>query len=87
MEKDQLYESVKELTLMLIYLTSWKEKEFNEEYRRSWKGYDFGVLNELIDEELLFGSRKSKSVYIDENGIKAAKKLLIKYGINGDAKK
>jgi len=87
MEKDQLYESVKELTLMLIYLTSWKEKEFNEEYRRSWKGYDFDVLNELIDEELIFGSRKSKSVYIDENGIKAAKKLLIKYGINGDVKK
>jgi len=84
MEKDQLYENVKELTLMLIYLTSWKEKEFNEEYRRSWKGYDFGVLNELIDEELLFGSRKSKSVYIDENGIEAAKKLLTKYGINGD---
>jgi len=84
MEKDPIYESVKELTLMLIYLTSWKEKEFNEEYRRSWKGYDFGVLNELIDEELIFGSRKSKSVYIDENGIKAAKNLLIKYGINGD---
>jgi len=84
MEKDQLYESVKELTLMLIYLTSWKEKEFNEEYRRSWKGYDFDVLNELIDEELIFGNRKYKSVYIDENGIKEAKKLLIKYGINGD---
>ena len=74
-------DKIKELTLMLLYLTSWEEKEFNGEYRRSWKGYDFDVLNALMDDEMISGNRKSKSVYIEKEGIKKARQLLQKYGI------
>ncbi|MCQ2009641.1 DUF6429 family protein [Sporolactobacillus sp. STSJ-5] len=73
----------KDLTLMLLYLTSWEEKEYGETYRRSWKGYDFDLLNELGDEKLISGSNKSKSVYLSEKGVEAAKRLLKNYGMSG----
>ncbi len=37
MDKNQLNEKLKELTLMLLYLNSWEENEFGMKYRRSWK--------------------------------------------------
>ena len=54
MDKD----TVKDLTLMLMYLTSWEENlvpelhekpdhpGFRPQIRRTWKGYDFGILND-----------------------------------------
>lgn len=48
-------EQIKELTLLLLYLTSWKEKDpFGDEYMRAWKGYDFDILNKLQDEKLIY---------------------------------
>ncbi len=75
-------EKLKELTLLLLYLTSWKEDELPIEMRRSWKGYPFDVLNELSDEDFIRGSIRSKSVYLTEAGIKEAKALMKKYQIN-----
>lgn len=72
-------EKIKELTLLLLYLTSWKENDLPEEMRRSWKGYPFEVLNEFTKKDLIRGSLRSKSVYLTENGIKEAKVLLRKY--------
>jgi hypothetical protein len=72
-------EKIKELTLLLLYLTSWKENELPGEMRRSWKGYPFEVLNELTNQDLIRGSVKSKSVYLTEDGIKEAQVLLRKY--------
>ncbi|HCX51831.1 MAG TPA: transposase [Bacillus sp. (in: Bacteria)] len=72
-------EKIKELTLLLLYLTSWKEHDFPDELRRSWKGYPFDVLNELTDEDLIRGGIRSKSVYLTETGVNEAKKLLKKY--------
>ena len=80
MASGELHNKLKELTLLMLYLTSWEENEFGIKYRRSWKGYDFGILNELSDEGLIGGSHKSKSVSIGEDGIKKAKELLKKYG-------
>ena len=40
-------EQIEELTLLLLYLTSWTEKEPYGEYQRAWKGYDFDILNKL----------------------------------------
>lgn len=76
-----IQDTVKELTLMLLYLTAWKEKEFGFEHLRSWKGYDFDILNELTDENLIAGSYRSKSVAITQEGEETAKELLKKYGI------
>jgi hypothetical protein len=57
--------------LLLLYLTCWKEKEV----QRSWKGYDFDVLNKLEEGGLIAQSKAAKSVYLTEEGIKAAKEL------------
>lgn len=72
-------EKIKELTLLLLYLTSWKEKDISGEWNRSWKGYPFETLNELMDEDMIRGSYRSKSVYITEDGVKNAKELMEKY--------
>lgn len=76
-----MQDKIKELTLMLLYLTSWKERGLNEQCPRSWKGYDFEVLNELSDSDLIIDGRKSKSVYLTEDGVAEAKKLLASYGM------
>ena len=79
---EKVEEKIKELTLLLLYLTSWNESDLPGEMRRSWKGYPFEALNELTDEDLIRGSTRSKSVYLTEAGIKEAKDLVKKYQIN-----
>lgn len=74
-------EKIKEMTLMLLYLTSWEENESIAKCRRSWKGYDFDVLNELAEDNFINDGLRSKSVIINDAGIAAAKKLLNEYDI------
>jgi hypothetical protein len=71
---------IKELTLLLLYLTSWEENDvLSEKVRRSWKGYPFEILDELNEEKLIFGNKRAKSVYFTEEGIKKAEELKKKY--------
>ena len=73
-------QKVKELTLLLLWLTSWEEEDISKEkIIRSWKGYDFDILNELLKDELISDSRKSKLVCLTDEGIKRAEKLEGKY--------
>lgn len=83
-EVQKMDQQIKELTLLLLYITSWEDMELKSlgEFRRSWKGYDFTVLNELTDEDFIVGSKKAKSVYLTEDGIKKAKDLMKKYQID-----
>lgn len=64
-------EQITKLTLLLLYLTSWKDNEV----QRSWKGYDFDILNKLEEDGLIAQRKKARSVYLTEEGIKAAKEL------------
>lgn len=89
MDKD----TVKDLTLMLMYLTSWEENlvpelhekpdrlDFRPQIRRTWKGYDFGILNELTDEGLVNARNRSKSASFTDEGAAKALELLMQYGI------
>ena len=74
-------QAVKELTMMLLYLTSWTERG-PYSILQSWKGYDFDILNEMEEEGLISGSVRAKSVVLSEDGIRAAKELLQKYGLD-----
>ncbi|QOR34849.1 transposase [Clostridium sp. 'deep sea'] len=74
-------DKVKELTLMLLYLTSWQENEYGFKYTRSWKGYNFNILDKLYEQDYIAGSKRAKSVGITEEGIEKARQLLKKYGI------
>ena len=80
--------NIKELTLLLLYLTSWEEKGYGYDdngrldevkIKRSWKGYPFEILDELENDGYIHQSKKSKSVTISKNGEKIAKKLIEKY--------
>ncbi len=80
--------AVEELTLMLMYLNRFTDaRSYNpDEDLFAWKGYDFDVINALDDkDDIRQGSRRSKSVYITEQGVKKAKALLEKYNIRAIA--
>lgn len=70
-------QQIEELTLLLLYLTSWDESKKDDPIPliRSWKGYDFNVINSLADKGLIFGSKRAKSVYFTEKGIKLAEEI------------
>lgn len=72
-------ETIKELTLLLIYLTSWKEDTNLTKVQRSWKGYPFDVLDELNEEGYIDGNKRAKSVYLTEEGLGKVKELMKKY--------
>jgi hypothetical protein len=75
--KDQ----IDELTLLLLYLTSFADDYGLGEGKRSWKGYPFESLNELNENKYIVGSKRSKSVHLTEDGIKQAQELMKKYNI------
>ena len=89
MDKD----TVKDLTLMLMYLTSWEESlvpgirkkpdraGIYPKARICWKGYDFGILNELTDAGLVNAGGRSKSASFTDEGTAKALELLMQYGI------
>ena len=78
---DKLRGQIKDLTLILLYLNSWIEHDLGQEYRRSWKGYDFDDLNKLAEEGYVSEDRRSKSVVLYEEGIEKANALFMEYGI------
>ncbi len=86
-------DTIKELTLMLMYLTSWEESlvsglrrkpdraSIYPKARICWKGYDFDILNELTDEGLVNAGGRSKSASFTDEGEAKALELLKQYGI------
>ena len=89
-------DTIKDLTLMLMYLTSWEESLVPSLRKKSdctgiypkvrlcWKGYDFDILNELTDEGLVNAGGRSKSASFNAEGEEKARELLKAYGIELD---
>ena len=86
-------DTVKDMTLMLMYLTSWQESlapsvrkktDYASIYPKAricWKGYDFDILNKLTDEGLVNARGRSKSASFTDEGEAKALELLKRYGI------
>lgn len=82
-------QNIEELTLLLMYLTSWEEESLyydennnlnKDLLKKTWKGYSFDAINELTDKGYLFPSKyKNKSVTLTKKGEMLAKKLMEKY--------
>lgn len=90
MDRIKPEEAMKELTLMLLYLSRFTREEKFEEASEfyAWKGFDFDVLNQLsVEEYIIQGSYRSKSVTITGDGVEKAEELLSKYGISDWVKK
>ncbi len=82
----EIRDYIEELTLLLLYLTSWKEKikgmPLEDISPRSWKGYPFEALNELAGKGYILYSghpSKAKSVGISKKGVDKAEELKRKY--------
>jgi hypothetical protein len=71
-------ELVDDLSLMLMYLSSWIERD--SEAPRFWKGFDFGVLDRLVEQGLISSSRRTKSAYLTQDGVTRTRELLARYG-------
>ncbi len=73
-------ERLKEIHLLLIYLSGWYEdstKVPGKKVFRAWKGYLFDILNELERDSLIRQFRKS--LILTDEGLKKAKGLKEKY--------
>lgn len=78
-------EAMKELTMMLMYLSRiTEERDFRTATDfYAWRNYDFDTVDKLEEDENIYRSRKSnKSVHLTEKGKDYAKALLEKYGID-----
>mgnify|MGYP007102037779 FL=1 len=82
MDKKSREQAIEELTMMLVYLTRFQD---NNEYCRymenSWKGYDHDTLNALEEKDMLYVPKKSKCIYMTEEGKERARVLLNEYGL------
>ena len=65
-------ELMKKLVLVMMNETSWEDKEVKFKAVLSWKGYPFILINELEEEGMLQQTKKSKYVYLTDEGIKTA---------------
>ena len=87
MEHTDVKQAMKELTMALLYLSRFCEREKFSEAKDfyAWKGYDFDVLNLLDEEDYIRQGKhpsRTKSVYLTEAGKEYAKTILEKYGIS-----
>ncbi len=67
-------QTVEDLTLMLMLLTSWSEG--TGQMRRCWKGYDFDVLDQFGEKSFISSGRGAKPAYLTEEGERRARELL-----------
>jgi hypothetical protein len=83
---DQLIE---DLTLLLLYLTSWEEEVFDDfTIHRAWKGFRFEALDALEEAGYTNQTRRAKSVTLTEEGCERARALASQVpGRNGRGKK
>lgn len=67
-DKNDPEKAVKELTMLLMYLTRFNERgRFESDLDMAWKGYDFDIINELNEEGYIRqGGYRSKSVAITD---------------------
>jgi hypothetical protein len=81
MGSSELEQFMEELTLLLLYLTSWEEQAMPgaPTIHGAWKNHRFEVLDALAEQGYLETSHRSKSVRITADGVEEARKLQKKY--------
>lgn len=81
-QEDKMNEQVKDLNLLLLYLTAWEEdsrKNPGQKLLRSWKGFRFEILNEFEQRKLITQHRKSRSVVFTQEGKRMAEEIKKRY--------
>lgn len=71
-------QQIEELTLLLLYLTSWEEEiDPNLTSRQAWKNHRFEVVDAL--EEAGYLSQSRKMIFLSSEGVVQAELLMEKY--------
>jgi hypothetical protein len=79
-DQDREDQILEELTLLLLYLTSWEEQVVADlTIQRAWKGYRFEVLDVLEAAGYLNQSHRAKSVTLTAAGVERARVLAAQY--------
>lgn len=85
MEKKSKEEAIDELTMALLYLLRFSDNRGSAFDEISWKGYDFNALERLDQKGWILDPVQrhghSRYVYLNEEGRKAARKLLAEFNI------
>lgn len=84
MDKIDAETAMEELTIMLIYLSHFMERNrfANQDEKYAWKGYDFDVLNKHDEKDYIKQcSYWSKSMCITKESEAKAKELMVKYNM------
>ena len=75
--------TAEELTLLLLYLTSWEEGiDKIGKYLKNWKNHQFDILDALTEKGYVNNNKKHKSLIITKIGEEKARELLKKYNID-----
>ena len=73
---------LEELTLLVIYLSSWEEELAPDlTVRQAWKGYLFEVLDALEEQGYVSQTRRAKSLALTEEGVLKAREIRERYGL------
>ena len=79
MNKGDFRKLKEDLTLLLMYMNRFTDRARDVEgnlLHRAWKGYDFNDIDNLEDEGFIFQtSKRAKSIYFSEEGLKRAEDL------------
>ena len=79
MNKDDFRKLKEDLTLLLMYMNCFTDRARDAEGNllyRAWKGYVFDDINNLEDKGFIFQtSKRAKSIYFTEEGLKRAEDL------------
>ena len=70
---------VRDMTLMLMYLTSWEEDTLDGTALRAWKSFDWDAMDSLREDGLVSCTNKAKSAWLTKAGAKKARELLATY--------
>ena len=86
MAKKKRQDAIDELTLALMYLTRFPDREGNRFDEITWKGYDFDAVNRLDEKDLIFNTKNSKGgspkyAYMTEKGRTYARAIIENLGI------
>lgn len=79
-EKISKEETIRELTIALMYLNRFSDQEGRPFNLLAWKGYEFDTINRLDEEDVIRNC--NKYVYLLPKGIREARDILKKYGIS-----
>lgn len=81
MERSQRERLTEELTLVLLYLTSFTEKQCPN-VRMAWKTHDWTALDDLAEDGFMVPphNRKNYTRYLTDEGVEKAKELLEQIG-------